>query len=180
MKALGTGDPAFAEGLLAQIFGASARGDDKFDSKFLFFALAVARSKHSKDELVAMQRAQMAAVHAEAMRAAGRAARADTQLEHESAARTLVQLTRNYSVQLEALKRYCAATEPNVTVQNVSVSDGAQAIVGNVSHGVEGLPEDLAKATLALSDARQPAMEILSEREQPSVPIRVKRAGDSK
>jgi hypothetical protein len=36
-------------------------------------------------------------------------------------------------MQMEALKRYRAGAEQKVTLQNVSVADGGQAIVGNVT-----------------------------------------------
>ena len=39
-----------------------------------------------------------------------------------------------YATQMEALKRYRTCGEQKVTVQHVSVSAGAQAIVGNVTH----------------------------------------------
>ena len=45
---------------------------------------------------------------------------------------TLLALT--YATQMEALKRYRTCGEQKVTVQHVSVSAGAQAIVGNVTH----------------------------------------------
>ena len=39
-----------------------------------------------------------------------------------------------YATQMEALKRYRASREQKVTMQHVSVSEGGQAIVGNVTH----------------------------------------------
>ena len=39
-----------------------------------------------------------------------------------------------YATQMEALKRYRTGGEQKVTVQHVSVSEGGQAIVGNVTH----------------------------------------------
>jgi hypothetical protein len=40
-------------------------------------------------------------------------------------------------VQYESYERLCASNETNITVQNVSVSDGGQAIVGNITHNGE-------------------------------------------
>ena len=40
---------------------------------------------------------------------------------------------RTFAMQMEALKRYCGRAEQEVTLQNVSVAEGGQAIVGNVT-----------------------------------------------
>jgi glucose dehydrogenase len=45
---------------------------------------------------------------------------------------------RTFAAQVEALKRYRTGGEQKVTVQHVTVSDNAQAIVGNVSAGGGG------------------------------------------
>ena len=46
-------------------------------------------------------------------------------------------MTRTFAMQMDARKRYCADGEQTVTVQqNVSVSTGGQAIVGNVTQNV--------------------------------------------
>ena len=77
--------------------------------------------------------------------------------------RAVNQLARTYTAQFEALKRSRTGGEQKVTVQNVSVTEGGQAIVGNVTQATHGTaPEEVATATLALTDAGQPAMEILS------------------
>jgi hypothetical protein len=48
-------------------------------------------------------------------------------------ARALGRLARTFPAQIEALNRHRSHTEPAVTVQNVSVGDGGNAIVGNVT-----------------------------------------------
>jgi hypothetical protein len=82
---------------------------------------------------------------------------------------------RTYTMQLEALKRYRTGGEQKVTVHHVSVNDGGQAIVGNVT--LAGRPPATAgAATLAgpaLTDARQPEMEIIGEAER--TPVRSRR-----
>ncbi len=134
MKALGTTNRDFAKGLFGQLFSASARGADKFDSQGLFFTLAVINgSTKPKDELDAMQVAQMAAVHMAMMRLTGELARAEYLPHQDSAARAVNQLARTFTAQLEALKRYRTGGDPKVTVQNVSVTEGGRAIVGNVN-----------------------------------------------
>lgn len=174
MRMLGTTNRDFAKGLLRQLLSASGRGIDKFDGDGLFFALGTITATKPRDELEAMQIAQMAAVHAAMMKVAGDLARAEYLPERESATRALNQLARTYTAQLEALNRYRSGAE-RVTVQNVSVSAGGKAIVGNVTQAAGAAPEKVATAPPALTDARQPAMEILSESERMQVPLPVKR-----
>ena len=71
----------------------------------------------------------------------------------------LNQLARTYSAQLEAFNRYHGGTDQKVTVQNVSVAEGGQAIVGNVTQAAaRAAPEEAVKAKPALTDARQVPM----------------------
>jgi hypothetical protein len=76
---------------------------------------------------------QMAAVHVAALTSARRLALAETLPGQDSADRAFNKLSRTYATQMEALKRYRSGGEQNVTVQHVSVNDGGQAIVGNVT-----------------------------------------------
>ena len=87
--------------------------------------------------------------------------------------RAINQFVRTYTAQLEAFKRYRSGGDPRVTVQTVSVADGGQAIVGNVTQA-RAAPEKPANAAPALTDARQQAMEILGEPERVAVPLRPK------
>jgi hypothetical protein len=59
-----------------------------------------------------------------------------------------------------------------VTVQHMSVSEGGQAIVGNVSQGKsEAALNRPANLTPALTDARKPAMTTIGERERARIPL---------
>lgn len=49
--------------------------------------------------------------------------------------RVFNKLARTFAAQMEALRKYRHGGEQKVTVQHVQVSDGGQAIVGNVSRG---------------------------------------------
>lgn len=175
MRMLGTTDRDFAKGLFGQLLRASNRGIDKVDGEGLYFALGTIKATKPRDELEAMQIAQMAAVHAAMMRVAGDLARAEYLQERESATRAVNQLARTYTAQLETLKRYRSGAEQTVTVQNVSVSEGGQAIVGNVTQAAGTAPAKATTTPPALTDARQPAMEILSESERVQVPLPVRR-----
>jgi hypothetical protein len=61
------------------------------------------------------------------MRVAGEVARAENQLERESAMRALNQLARTYCAQLDALKRYRSKAEQNISVQNVAIAQASEA-----------------------------------------------------
>ncbi len=63
---------------------------------------------------------------------------------------------RLYATHMSALKQYRSGDEQRFTVQRVSVSDGAQAIVGNVNN--QRVIEDSPDASLMLTDARQAAV----------------------
>jgi hypothetical protein len=80
----------------------------------------------------------------------------------DSAARTLTSLARTFTMQMSALKHHRGGGEQRVTVRHVSVSDGGQAIVGNVDHRAP-VPENTPNAAPALTDARQAAMEPIKE-----------------
>ena len=85
-----------------------------------------------RDQLEIMLAAQMAAVHIATMTSARRLRRADTIQKQDSAERAFNKLARTFATQMEALTRYRTGGEQKV-VQHVSVSDGSQAIVGNVT-----------------------------------------------
>jgi hypothetical protein len=165
MKALGSKDPHFAQGLLQQILCASER-NKKYDLTGFLFTLAVAKSTAPRDELEAMQVTQMAVIHAAMMKAAGELARANTLVHQEVATRAISQLARTYTAQMEVLKRYRAGAEQPLSVQNVSVSQGGQAIVTQSSAPAA---REVANALPALTDARQQPIGIVSEPQRDSV-----------
>jgi hypothetical protein len=115
------------------------------------------------DQVEAMIGTQMAVTHSAAMRAAQYLARSDNLLETESAERTLNKLVRSFTALVEALKRHRAVDEQTTTVQNnVSVQDGGQAIVGNVTQNAPAVPTDKsAVSPAAITDARMEPMEII-------------------
>ena len=121
-----------------------------------------------------MLAAQMAAVHEAMMRFTEQLAQANTLAEQDSAERTVNKLARTYVTQMEALKRYRTGGEQNVTVQHVSVSEGGQAIVGNVTQAAarETALEKAANSPPALSNAQERPMEIIGEAERAPVASR--------
>ena len=123
----------FVDGIVSQLANAGRRGQD-IDEHGLNFMLSVIKGIEARDQLEAMLAAQMAAVHMASMTFAGRLERADDDIpQQDCAARAFNKLTRTFAMQMEALNRYRSGAEQKVTLQHVSVAEGGQAIVGNVT-----------------------------------------------
>ena len=88
-----------------------------------------------RDQLESMLAVQMAAIHDATLEMAARLKRIDTLPQHDSAERSLNKLARTFASQLEALKRYRSKGNQRIVVERVNVSEGGQAIVGNVDRG---------------------------------------------
>ena len=100
--------------------------------------LAFVAGSKPQDQLEAALALQMAAVHAATMKAVERLA-ASTKFERiEQHEKSLTRLARTFAAQVEALKRYRSKGEQRVYVERVNVSDGGQAVIGNLSHGGRG------------------------------------------
>ena len=82
---------------------------------------------------------------------------------------------RSFAALVETLKRYRTGSEQNVTVQNVSVGNGGQAIVGNVTQNAPAVPTDKsAVSPAAITDARVLPMEIIDTPEKEVIPAKPK------
>src|SRR5262245_31045575 len=123
MEALASADEDFLNGIMYHLGNASAHGQD-IDERELNFMLSVIKGIEPRDQLEAMLSAQMAAVHVTTMTFA-RVAAVNISAFNK--------LTRTFAMQIEALKRYRSGAEQKVTLQHVSVAEGGQAIVGNVT-----------------------------------------------
>ena len=132
--ALGTGDYEFAAGLLTQLTDVSRSGKVATKQE-LNFMLSLVRGINPKDETEALLAAQMAAIHNATMVAARRLNHVETIPQQDSASTMLNKLARTFAAQVEALKKYRSAGEQTIKVQHVTVNEGGQAIVGNVSQG---------------------------------------------
>ena len=130
--ALGTADLDFYHGLLAQLASAGSKGGQVNEDE-LNFMLSVVKGIQPRDQLEAMLAAQMAVVHMATMTIAHRLAHVENIPQQDSAERAFNKLSRTFTTQMEALKRYRTGGEQKVTVQHVSVAEGGQAIVGNVT-----------------------------------------------
>ena len=128
----GVADSDAMYGLLRQLVRASATGETT-DPVNLAFMMAMIQSIKPRDSIEAMLVAQMVSVHVMTMRCAHRLANAHDEVQQDSASRALGRLARTFPAQIEALNRHRSQGEPVITVQNVSVADGGNAIVGNVT-----------------------------------------------
>ena len=130
MDAFATADRDFVNGIVDQLAKASGRGEDISEHGINFMLSVI---KGIEPMLETMLAAQMAAVHVASMSFARQFARVETIPQQDSAERAFNKLTRTFTMQMEALKRHRTAAEQKVTLRHVSVADGGQAIVGNVT-----------------------------------------------
>lgn len=175
MEALGTPSYDFVNGLLSQLANAGSQGRE-IDEGGLNFMLSVIKDIKPRDQLEAMLAAQMAAIHMTTMTFVRRLTHVENIPQQDSAGSLLNKLTRTYATQMETLKRYRTGGEQKVTVQHVSVNEGGQAIVGNVTQAPnEKTPAQATAVVPALTDARTSPMPLLDEKtNRTSVPARRK------
>jgi len=149
--AFGVADSDAMYGLLRQLVRASTTGE-KPDPVNLAFMMSMIQSIRPRDSIEAMLVAQMVSVHVMTMRCAHRLASAADEEQQDSASRALSRLARTFPAQIEALNRHRSHGAPAVTVQNVSVADGGNAIVGNVTQHAQ-----IQHAQVLVSDTRPEA-----------------------
>ena len=134
--------------------------------------LSVIKNQKPRDHIEAMLVAQTAVAHLAMMRFADELSPRTTEdrARWDFALKALTSFGRTFATQVSALKQYRSGGEQRVTVRHVSVSDGAQAIVGNVNNQRIGensrTPPRLTNARQAPMDPlRQPALlRVRSER----------------
>jgi len=137
MVQMGTCDFSFYQGLLSQLASLGEHGQ-AVSEKATNFALGVIAGIEPRDEVEAMLAAQMAATHQATMMMARRLNHVETIPQQDAAERAFNKLARTYATQMDALKRYRAKAQQTVRVERVTVNEGGQAIVGNVSHAGGG------------------------------------------
>ena len=160
----GVADSDAMYGLLRQLVRASATGETT-DPVNLAFMMAMIQSIKPRDSIEAMLVAQMVSVHVMTMRCAHRLANAHDEVQQDSASRALGRLARTFPAQIEALNRHRSQGEPVITVQNVSVADGGNAIVGNVTQHAQ-----IQHAQVLVADQRPAATARKPRRRRTSAP----------
>lgn len=126
---IGANNSDFCHGILSRIISAANANEDTSN-----FALAVIQSIAPRDATESLLATQMTAVHVAAMTAAYKlAAQSDTLAKYEAFERAFNKLSRTFTAQMEALRRYRGGGEQRMIVEHVNVGAGGQAIVGNVT-----------------------------------------------
>lgn len=140
-RIFGTSDEAQAKALLSHCLKplrADEASDENPASDERTFMLSVIRDLAPRDPVERMLAVQMAATHVATIRSAGWLSRAENLAQGQAHSTAYTKLARTFAAQVEALRKHRTGGEQRVTVQHVNVSDGGQAIVGNVQHGGRG------------------------------------------
>jgi hypothetical protein len=167
MRALGTTDFDFYNGLINQLLNASK--EKEASESGTNFMLSVIKGIEPRDQVEAMLASQMAAVQMALMTFGRRMAHVETIPQQDSASNAFNKLARTFASQVEALKRYRSGGEQKMTVQHVHVAEGGQAIVGNVNAPTEGVgarkkSEDQPHAQLGYAPGIEMPRQIEAER----------------
>ena len=131
--ALGSGDMTFTYGMLLDASGIAAQPDGTPNVERVNYALSIVKGIKPRDQVEAMLAMQMAAIHMAATATAGYLGASKSAKNIDLHERSLNKLSRTFTTQMEALKRYRSkGGNQRIVVERVNVSDGGQAIVGNV------------------------------------------------
>jgi hypothetical protein len=165
-EALGTRDTDFVWGLIIQIIDAVG---EYHQGEAIGFALSVIKEQRPRDHLERMLVAHAVVAHLAAMRFAEDLSPGLNfeVAQRDFALKAATSFSRLFASHLSALKQYRSGGEQRVTVRHVSVSDGAQAIVGNVNN--QRAIEETSRTSPRLTDARRVPMDPLRERDLPRV-----------
>ena len=134
----GTSDDMQAEGLLTHCLKA-LKGDEASDdhpgNDERIFMLSIIRDMAPRDAVERMLAVQMAATHVATIRSSRWLAHAVTIPQVQAHYTGFNKLARTFAAQVEALRKHRTGGKQTVVVQHMNVSDGGQAVVGNVQHG---------------------------------------------
>ena len=168
---LGVSDVHLLETLISQAANA-ALWKKSVDYRTIQFTVEFLQGIGPRDATEIVLAAHTTQIHLALMAAHYRLANWDSD-EMDAATRAVNNLTRSLLSLQEALKRHRSGGEQRVTVRHVSVSDGGQAIVGNVSHTTakQALRNDR-KQALAITHSQQTPVEIIEQRERELAPVR--------
>ncbi|NOS76297.1 MAG: hypothetical protein HOP36_17520 [Methyloglobulus sp.] len=134
MESLGSADSDFVVGFTNQLINEGSTGSEPKENE-INYLLSIVRGIEPRDPLETMLALQMAAVHNATMTFSRRLATVTTIPQQDSAERAFNKLARTFTTQIEALKRYRSTGESKVTVQHVTVNEGGQAVIGDVTSG---------------------------------------------
>lgn len=135
-RIFGTSDEMQANTLLGhclKVLKANEASDENPSYDERIFMLSVIRDLAPRDAVERMLAVQMAATHVATIRSARWLATSDNLPQVQAHYSGFNKLARTFAAQVEALRKHRTGGEQRVTVQHVNVTDGGQAIVGNVS-----------------------------------------------
>lgn len=121
-------DPTFASGILWQLAETSKK-DGKIAEGNVELSLSFIRGLQPRDELEATLAVQMSVIHTVFIDTRCHLLDLTNPMPFLS---ELNKLARTFTIQMDALKGYRSKGEQKVTVQHVTVSEGGQAIVGDI------------------------------------------------
>ena len=163
-------DDDFINGLLSQLIAAGELGREHDDLE-VSFLLSVFEGIRPRDMVKSMLATQMAMVHVTTVKLARRLHRSIDPASQDGAANSLAKLVRTFAAQMEALTRHRSGGSPSVLVGHVSVSQGGQAIVGNVTQSQDEAGSDEATPSPPLLvDAKAVPMPSVEENKE-RVPV---------
>jgi hypothetical protein len=180
VKASKVEDPDFLSHFINQVVAVGELGESSDDHEATFSVSAIEdilSNESNGGAAKAMLAAQYAEVHRAIMTVSRRFARTIDLGAQDMLGRLLSSLARTSVAQYEALNR--RQDTGGVNVGHVSVNEGGQAIVGNLTHNQqEPATEEIAPPRPLLSDARVAPMPIIEPCEQ-RVPVPVSRTEES-
>jgi hypothetical protein len=158
-------DQDFAEEILRQLAEATIKYDGNKALR-LRYTWSIIKGMAAKNQLEILLLIQMIAVHHAALNHAARLGDSTDLEQSETCANILNKLARTYSDQMTTLHRCRSGPELRL-VQNVSVADGGQAIVGNVTQNAaeKGQPTTTTSPPL-VADQCGMAMPIIENEDQ--------------
>ncbi|MGI3212566.1 hypothetical protein ACROSR_15810 [Roseovarius tibetensis] len=137
----GTPDNMQADVLLSHCIKAlktNEVSDDHPGNDERIFMLSIIRDMAPRDAIERMLAVQMAATHVATIRSSRWMAHAESIPQVQAHYTGFNKLARTFVAQVEALRKHRTGGKQTVVVQRMDVSEGGQAIVGNVQHGGEG------------------------------------------
>ncbi len=161
----------FINGLLRQLITAGDMGGptDDLEIGFLF---SVIEGYGPRDMLDAMLCSQAGMLQGTIARQIRQLNRTHDPASHDVAVNTLAKLIRTFTALSDALTRRRRGDSPSVSVGHVSFSEGAQAILGNVTQSQgEAAPDEAAPSPPLPVDAKAVPMPSVENKEQVPVPV---------
>jgi len=105
---------------------------------------------------------QMAALHDAAISATTNLASTRDPELVDRFTNAVTKLTRAFAAHVEVLHRCRSVNEKNINIQNVSIRENAQAILGNVTHNTGNNGAEV----VAIADHSAPAMRMIAHKEK--------------